>query len=115
MPIRSGEVYVCPATGLLRVTPERRRRRRQEEKPRYVRIDALHQCRTVNGVWHMVTLKRLPPDPRQSREQDVVLNRPVRDLTVELAVSHYGDRVFAAAARPMTERQLEQYKLTEAS
>jgi hypothetical protein len=112
-PLQPGELYVCPASGLLRVTRERSRRPKEEGKRRFVRIDALHQCRVLDGVWHMVTLKRLPPDPRQSREQDVVLNRPVRDLSSDEMQKTYGDKVFAVAARKMTERQLAQYKITD--
>lgn len=112
-PLRPGKLYVCPLSGLLRVTPERSRRRREEPRSRFVRIDGLHQCRVVDGVWHMVTLKRLPPDPRHSGEKDVVLNRLVCDLTVEQVQRTYGDKVYAVAARKMTERQLEQYKISD--
>lgn len=112
-PLHPGKLYVCPVTGLLRITKERSRRPSETGKRRFVRIDALHQGRVLDGVWHMVTLKRLPPDPRHSREQDVVLNRPVRDLTGEEMQKTYGDKVFAVAARKMTERQLAQYKITE--
>jgi hypothetical protein len=112
-PMRPGQLYVCPSSGLLRVTKERSRRPTADGKRRFVRLDALHQCRVLDGVWHLVTLKRLPPDPRQSREQDVVLNRPVRDLTGDVAQQTYGDKVFAVAARKMSEQQLAQYRITD--
>jgi hypothetical protein len=109
----SGELYVCPKTGLLKVMKEHALRRKKEKATKYIRIDGLHQCRVLDGAWHMVTFKRLPPNPRVCREQDVVLNRPVRELDVEQAMRTYGDRVFAVAARKMTEKQLAQYKIVQ--
>lgn len=108
----SGELYVCPDTGLLRVVPEVSRRRRPKATPRFIRIDTLHQCHFLEGGWHLVTLQRLPPDPRKSRGLDVVLNRPICELTAEMVERNYGDKVFAVAKRRMTERQLEQYKIS---
>src|SRR5947209_9139325 len=56
--------YVCPRTGLLRrVKPTGRKRRRPEPAtpPKVVPVGATLQCRLLDGAWHLVTLKPLPP------------------------------------------------------
>lgn len=112
-PLFPGEMYVCPNSGLLELVKERARRDDNSTATKYVRIDGLHQCRVIAGAWHMVTLKRLPPNPQVCRDQDVVLSRPVRELKAEEAVTTYGDRVYAVASRKMTEAQLIQYGITQ--
>lgn len=108
--------YVCPRTGLLRRVKvvSRKRQRRQEEKqlPRYFPVGVGLQCRLLDGAWHLVTLKPLPtPDYHRGRclDRDVLLDRPVCEITEADAKRHYGAAVYAVAKRRLARRKLRQY------
>ena len=114
LPWRRPLLYVCPRTGLLRRVKEVSRKRRRPEKPeepRYVRVDKTHQCRRINGAWHLVTLKRLPFVPLLSKARDVVLNQNVSGMTPEIALRAYGAGVYAVAVRRLGKREMRQYPI----
>lgn len=110
--------YVCPRTGLLRRVKipgcKRRRRPRRESAPKYVPVSDSLQCRSLDGAWHLVTLKPLPT-PYYHRERctavDVLLNLPVAQLTVSEARRHYGAEVYAVATRRLARKELRQYPI----
>jgi hypothetical protein len=84
--------YVCPKTGLLRRTPRPRKPQPtgRPVPPDSVRVNKLLQCRFLDGRWELVTLAPLPDDWHRANSPatDVVLGRPVRDLTESEARRH---------------------------
>jgi hypothetical protein len=96
--------------------PGRKRvwRPRPEGPPKYVRVSETLQCRFLQDGWHLVTLMPLPaPDYHRERcaAVDVLLNRPVAQLTPQQARRHYGAEVYAAASRRLARRELRQYPI----
>jgi hypothetical protein len=73
-----------------------------------------HVCKVVGGRWCLVEVRDLPglsnPHAVWAKStitgRDVVLKRPVCDLTVRQAVAEYGARVFAVALRPLAKREM---------
>lgn len=115
---RSRYWYVCPRTGLLRrVTPDRRKpsyRAKKEEPPRFIRVSDELQCRFVDNAWHLVTLKSLPQpgfQRQRCRAIDILLNRPVANITPEDALRYYGAEVYSVAKRRLARRELRQYPI----
>jgi hypothetical protein len=110
--------YVCPRTGLLRrvkVTGRKRQRRpKQESPPEYIPIGDALQCRFFDNAWHLVTLKPLPDAYHpwgRCRAVDVLLNRPVNEITPAQARRHYGAAVYAVAKRRLARKELRQYPI----
>ena len=110
--------YVCPRTGLLRrVKPtgrKRPRRPKKEKPPRYIRVSDTLQCRFLDNAWYLVTLKPLPrPDfhRQRCRDMDILLNRPVAEITPREARRHYGAEVYAVTKRRLARRELRQYPI----
>lgn len=110
--------YVCPRTGLLRrVKVSSRKRQRTPKQPspsQFVRVSDTLQCRLVGNAWHLVELKPLPHDPRDARRSlgtDVLLNRPVAQLTPDDLKKHYGAEVYATSIRRLAKRELSQYPI----
>jgi hypothetical protein len=109
--------YVCPRTGLLRRVKVAGRKRRQptksESPPKYIRVSDTLQCRFFGNAWHLVTLQPLPERNRGrlGRDVDVLLNRPVVDITPGLARQEYGAEVYAVRSRPLARRELKQYPI----
>jgi hypothetical protein len=110
--------YVCPRTGLLRrvkVTGRKQPQRPQPESPpKYIPVGETLQCRFLDGAWHLVTLKPLPtPDYHRERctALDVLLSRPVAQLTPLEARRHHGAEVYAAARRRLARKELRQYPI----
>jgi len=114
-PWRRPLLYVCPRTGLLRRVKGRASRKgakaERPAEPRPVRVDANHQCRWIDGGWHLVTVKPLPLVPHLSKERDVLLNRDVRHMTPDDARATYGAAVYAVALRRLAKRELRQYPI----
>jgi hypothetical protein len=110
-------LYVCPRTGLLRSLPPRPRRRRPPGVPvprplEFVRVDDARQCRRIGGAWHLVSLRPLPQLPfYRGAAEDVVLGRPVRELTLSQAIHTYGAAVYAVAVRRLRKPELRQYPI----
>jgi hypothetical protein len=110
--------YVCPRTGLLRrvkvASRKRQRRPKQENPPKFIPVGETLQCRFLDEAWHLVTLKPLPT-PYCHRERctdvDVLLNRPVAQLTPLEARRHYGAAVYAVAQRRLARKELRQYPI----
>ncbi len=110
--------YVCPRTGLLRRVKKESRKQphgpKRETPPKYIRVNDTLQCRFFNGAWYLVTLKPLPA-PYYHRERstdvDVLLNRPVVQLTPADARRHYGAEVYAVAYRRLGRKEMRQYPI----
>ncbi len=105
--------YVCPRSGILqriKISPRsgRRQRKKEPDLPRFVRVSESLQCRPIAGAWHLVTLKPLPVVRHHCRERDVILDRPVAELSVKMARKHYGDAVYAVEMRRLSKRELRQ-------
>jgi hypothetical protein len=109
--------YVCPRTGLLRRIKQVSRKRLQPTppaKPPIVSVSDVLQCRHLNGGWRLVTLAPLPTPPsarQHSPAIDVLLNRPVAQLTPIEAVQIYGAAVYAAGIRQLTRAELHQFPI----
>jgi hypothetical protein len=109
--------YVCPLTGLLRrveVIGKRRQRPPKKNPPRYIPLGDTMQCRFLDGGWHLVTLKPLPdPSHRLGRcgDRDILLDRPVAEITAPEARRHYGSAVYAVAKRRLARRELRQFPI----
>lgn len=110
--------YVCPRTGLLRRVKVRSRKRQEKLKkeslPPYFRVNDTLQCHFLDGAWHLVALKPLPSDlwyGERSHDRDVLLNRPVTEITEVDAKRHYGAAVYAVAKRRLARRELRQYPI----
>jgi hypothetical protein len=111
--------YVCPKSGVLKraqTRPKRDRRRKRSSaapEPTFVRVNNRVQCRLIGGVWELVDLAPLPPPGwrQSSTAVDVVLSRPVRDLTDSTAKRTYGDAVYAVARRRLRKKELLQYPI----
>lgn len=110
--------YVCPRTGLLRrsqpIRQKRPRRPQKEQPPRYIRVSDNLQCRYLDNAWHLVTLKPLSLYDiyrQRCRDRDVLLNRPIAQITLAQARQHYGAAVYAVAKRPLARRELRQYPI----
>jgi hypothetical protein len=110
--------YVCPRTGLLRrVKPAGNRRPprpRKEAPPRMIRVSDRLQCHFLDGAWHLVTLKPLPRFlwyRGACRAIDVVLNRPVAEMTAAEARRRYGAEDYAVARRRLARRELGQFPI----
>jgi hypothetical protein len=111
--LRPGLLFVCPRSGLLKVVKERavRPNRTPNASAPYVRVDDRHQCRLINGAWHLVTLKRLPANPGSSGDRDVVLSTAVTSLDAASATRTYGAAVYAVATRRLGKHELRQYPI----
>jgi hypothetical protein len=106
--------YVCPKTGLLRRVPPRLKPAPDErpKPPAYVWVSDLAQCRFIEGHWELITLAPLPKVwLTHSEKTDVLLRRPVRNLTADLLVDTYGAAVYAAARRVLRRRELRNYPI----
>jgi hypothetical protein len=110
--------YVCPRTGLLRrvkVTSRKRQRRpKQESPPKFISVGKTLQCRFLDGGWHLVTLQPLPNPLHEwgcIRAVDVLLNRPVAQLTPQEARRYYGAEVYAVGVRRLARKELRQYPI----
>jgi hypothetical protein len=105
-------LYVCPRTGLLkRVRKVSRRacRKQQPATPRFVKLDATHQCRLLDGAWYLVTVERFPAEPAFFRVPtgetrfDRVLGRAIG---LDEAVRLYGEAVYGVGRRRLGRREL---------
>jgi hypothetical protein len=109
--------YVCPRTGLLRRVKvagrKRKSRPKQESPPAFIPVSDTLQCRFLDGAWHLVTLRPLP-GPHQygcCRAVDVLLKRPVVEITARQARRHYGAEVYAVTTRRLARKELRQYPI----
>jgi hypothetical protein len=108
--------YVCPRTGLLRrikrASRKRQRPAKQEKPPAFIPVSDSWQCRFRDDGWYLVSLKPLPYYDRERCTQvDILLNRPVAQLTAEEVRQHYGAEVYAVAQRRLARRELRQYPI----
>jgi hypothetical protein len=109
--------FVCPRTGLLRrvklISRKRKEEAKKESPPAYIAISDTLQCRFFDNGWHLVTLKSLPGPHLYGfcRAVDVLLKRPVMQITSEEARRSYGAAVYATASRRLSRRELRQYPI----
>jgi hypothetical protein len=107
------EWYVCPKSGLLKRVPPPRKRPPSRKPPAFVRVNPTLQCHYLKGQWELVTVAPLPGELKRyhSDAVDVVLRRPVSNITDNQARAAYGALVYATARRPMPKRELKQYPI----
>lgn len=109
--------YVCPRTGLLRrvkrVSRKRPSEAKKESPPAYIPVSDTLQCRFLDGAWHLVTLRRLPGPHLYGacRAVDVLMKRPVLEITASQARQFYGSEVFAVSLRRLTRKDLRHYPI----
>lgn len=115
--------YVCPRTGLLRQTS---RPTKWKEYFHYLNgssnelrieavhvIDQHHLCLKINGSWELVEVRPLPSMQYRamSRQSDVILNQPVKNLTDEAVRKHYGKAVYVFSRRKLHPKELKHYPI----
>src|SRR5262249_32638123 len=83
-----------------------------EEPPRRIKVDGTHQYCFIHGGWHLVTVKKLPPDlvARLSQNYHPTLDDAAlgRMVSVPEAVRLYGAPVSGVASRRLSKRELRQ-------
>ncbi len=92
-------MYVCPATGLLRVVAPAKRRRTPKK---WVRGTRLH-CLWRNNVWWEVRLQVVPDNPEGL--WDVWLERDVCKISASEIITTYGSKLFAISKRPLNREE----------
>ena len=109
--------YVCPKSGLLKkVKPPKESRKRPtpaQPSPR-IRVSDTLQCRLIDDAWHLVTVKPLPAacsHRERCQARDILLDRPVAQITDLDAKKHYGALVYAVAKRRLARREQRQYPI----
>ena len=110
--------YVCPRTGRLRRVKVTSRKQpfcpKEASPPSYIPVSATLQCRFLQEAWYLVTLKPLPTS-YSHREPctavDVLLNKPVAQLTPLDARRNYGAEVYAVFKRRLARKELRQYPI----
>jgi len=118
--------YVCPRTGLLRLTYRPANWREQyavhygsavtELKIEAVQVvDPYHLCLKIHGVCKMVEVRPLPPLEYRlkSKQRDILLDRPVANLTEDVLRKHYGRPVYAITCRLLSMKELKQYPIPQ--
>jgi hypothetical protein len=109
--------YVCPRTGLLRRMKFARKKRQhppqQAARPMYIPVGDTLQCRFYDSCWHLVTVKPLPDIMNLARCKavDILLHRPVKNMTPEQARKQYGAAVYGVATRRLARRELRQFPI----
>ena len=93
-----------------------RKRKHQAKKdgpPAYIAVSDTLQCRFLDNAWHLVTLKPLsgPHLFGRLRAADILLRRPVVEITAEQARQRYGAEVYAVHSRRLARRELSQYPI----
>ncbi|MFO0848210.1 MAG: hypothetical protein U0871_06605 [Gemmataceae bacterium] len=108
-------LYVCPKTGLLKRVPPRPKPAPdpRPQPPAFVRVGPTRVCKFLDGRWELIELAPLPDEHHRGRCRavDVVLNRVVAGLTVEVTRPHYGAAAYAVARRVLGKRELKQYPI----
>jgi hypothetical protein len=62
--LRPGTLYVCPRTGILRVTREQKRRHNKKpQPPAPIKLGHSRECRYLDGGWHLVEVRPVPAEP----------------------------------------------------
>jgi hypothetical protein len=106
--------YVCPRTGQLRRSAlprqERPRRSRTRVHPP-VRVSDTLVCKFLQGGWHLLTVRALPGMRDQSSARDVVLDKPVKEITPGRARHEYGAEVYAVDRRRLARPELRLYPI----
>jgi len=101
-------LYVCPTTGLLRpIKPHRPTPAPLRSHPP-VKVAAGLVCVYRDRRWHLLRVLPLPDEVHRpaSPEQDVWLDRRVRDLTPQAAREAYGAAVYAVSSRLVGKKEL---------
>jgi hypothetical protein len=98
----------------VKVASRKRQRQPGQETPlKYIRVSDTLPCRFLDGAWHLVTLKPLP-GPHQyglCRGVDILLNRPVTEITAGQARKQYGAEVYAVGKQRLTRKELRHYPI----
>jgi hypothetical protein len=98
-PIRPGELYVCPTSGLLKLARPSRRR----SVVRRLMPHALLQYHLVGNVWHEVRLRKLPADFEHC--WDAFLNRRISAMSSGELWRAYGQAAYAISARVLSRKE----------
>lgn len=97
--LAADRMYVCPATGLLRLT---KAKRRQEPFGRIMVTPRLARM-WRDGHWWEVRLVARPEEPDDTL--DVWIEQPLDRLPVESSVAVWGDKLFAVSKRPLNREE----------
>jgi len=101
-PLSAGQMYVCPATGLLKEVRRSRRRR----PPTRIPIEVQRLAILRDGAWWEVGVRKIPDDPGEL--WDLWLERPVAQLTTEKCTATYGGKLFATSMRALSREETRQ-------
>jgi hypothetical protein len=101
-PLRQGEMYVCPKSGLLKVVG----RPKPRQAPRRIQRGAFVQLHWREGVWWEVRLRERPGDPGEL--WDVWLERPASRVSADELQKTYGGKFLAVSKRPLPRSEARQ-------
>lgn len=99
--LRTGEMYVCPRTGILKVV----KHRQESRVPERVNSAQLTQYHRREQAWWELQLHPRPETPDETL-WDLWLERPVSRLTIETLQREYGGKLIAISKRPLSPREV---------
>lgn len=101
-PLRFGQMYICPKTGLLRIVEKYKPRKLPEKL--HVSPGIIHILK--DGVWWELRVRQVPSDSDEL--WDVWLERRVASLTKAACIKAYGGEVFALSKRALSRQETQQ-------
>ena len=106
-----GRFYVCPRTGILReVKYVKYQWAALEVDPgERVSVDATREYRLMDEVWYEIILR--PRVRANFADRDIVLDKPVAELSSRYARAFYGHDVYAAGRRQLNKREIRRLGL----
>jgi hypothetical protein len=101
-PLRWDQMYVCPATGLLKIVA----RKRPESLPTRLHPSNLVIHVLKDETWWELQVRKLPADVEDV--WDVWLERLVETLTKAELIRAYGGELYAISKRPLSRTETRQ-------
>lgn len=98
-PLRPGDFYVCPRTGILKRFP----RQRGETLLQEIDRGQTKQYRLRDGQWWELRLQKRPATSVD--RYDLWLDRPLKQLTDHQLTAAYGAALTAVSSRPLSPRE----------
>lgn len=99
-----GDMYVCPATGILRAVRKPKSRDAQMSR---LDVGSVKLFRR-EGIWWELRFQAYPADP--GLQYDIWLERPLTRLTPEECNFIYGEQAFVISKRQLSEREFKRLK-----
>jgi hypothetical protein len=96
IPLRPGDMYVCPRSGLLLVV----RQKRPPSPPRRFEQNSQIQFLWRDSAWWEVRLRKRPDDPGEL--WDAWFERPVVQVPESESIRVFGGKLIAVSKRPLS-------------